>query len=946
MGDIIEEGTNTYLIIENEFLKGEKGDKGEGLVAGGTQNQALIKNSSVNYDASWKNVDKAFIGLSNVDNTSDLNKPISTSTQQALDTKSNIGHTHDDRYYTEAEANNLLSAKMNLDGSNSNIDELHFDITPTSTDQLLEGQLRWNAQDKTLDIGVDGANIVQQVGMETYYPKTVNNDIVQINDGDLVMYNGTIGGSGQILIKKATTNMALPGLAMGIATENIAVGQQGKVTWFGLVRGIQTNGANFGETWVDGTIVYNSATVAGGLSKNKPLAPKSAVMVGVVVNAHATNGILFVRPQYFPFVSHLSDANIVNPEDKQVLMYNFTTKVWENKTIPMPDMSEYYTKTEVDNIISSVYKYKGSVATYAELPLINEIGDVYNVLDTENNYAWTGTSWDLLGGITPVVTELNDGLMTSSDFIKLQGIEANANNYVLPIDVVQDANYVHTDNNYTTDEKNKLAGIAAGAEVNVNADWNATTGDAQILNKPNALNYKGYVSSVDGLPSTGQPSGLALTPNVEFGISPLIGTTNLISEPIYSNYFVFSAASYGYSVQIETDYPEMVKATAFASGTAGAYGVGFGGTLAVHIDYDPAKPVYYKISGNHGQLPHVRFTNIDGTWNYTYNEVQNNLTLITNETIFGNGSSYDGNYIYQTATNRALFVKSNMSGIKFWYNSSFSYSGWSLYQALKRSSSESYYYNDGMLLFEQSATPTQLQLVGNQTTVKEGDTYIVGTNNDIYVANDLPQWELWSKTNADTLEITDTGSYFTSTNVEGALQEVGTTLNNLSVPRWTDLNFPATQIRKGALDKPDFDETNIGLLFPQNDITEKVFITCQMPHSYKEGTAINPHIHCIQTANLQATFVMEYKWYNIGDTEPTTWTTVNLDTYGSTYTTGSISQVIEPATMIDGTGKKISSILKIKLYRNDNTYTGDLLVDHFDIHYQEDTFGSVLEYMK
>ncbi|REJ63502.1 MAG: hypothetical protein DWQ21_02960 [Bacteroidetes bacterium] len=33
-------------------------------------------------------------------------------------------------------------------------------------------------------------------------------------------------------------------------------------------------------------------------------------------------------------------------------------------------------------------------------------------------------------------------------------------------------------------ERNKLTGIAAGAEVNVNADWNATSGDAQILNKP------------------------------------------------------------------------------------------------------------------------------------------------------------------------------------------------------------------------------------------------------------------------------------------------------------------------------------------------------------------------------------------------------------------------------------------------------------------------------
>ena len=33
-------------------------------------------------------------------------------------------------------------------------------------------------------------------------------------------------------------------------------------------------------------------------------------------------------------------------------------------------------------------------------------------------------------------------------------------------------------------ERTKLTGIEAGAEVNVNADWNATSGDAQILNKP------------------------------------------------------------------------------------------------------------------------------------------------------------------------------------------------------------------------------------------------------------------------------------------------------------------------------------------------------------------------------------------------------------------------------------------------------------------------------
>jgi len=51
---------------------------------------------------------------------------------------------------------------------------------------------------------------------------------------------------------------------------------------------------------------------------------------------------------------------------------------------------------------------------------------------------------------------------------------------------VSDANYVHTDNNFTTTEKNKLGNIAAGAEVNVQSDWSvtSTTSDAYIKNKP------------------------------------------------------------------------------------------------------------------------------------------------------------------------------------------------------------------------------------------------------------------------------------------------------------------------------------------------------------------------------------------------------------------------------------------------------------------------------
>ena len=58
------------------------------------------------------------------------------------------------------------------------------------------------------------------------------------------------------------------------------------------------------------------------------------------------------------------------------------------------------TKAYVDQMVSWVYIYKGSVSTYTDLANIQnpEVWDVYNVVDSGMNYAWTGTAWDALWG--------------------------------------------------------------------------------------------------------------------------------------------------------------------------------------------------------------------------------------------------------------------------------------------------------------------------------------------------------------------------------------------------------------------------------------------------------------------------------------------------------------------------------------------------------------------
>ena len=64
------------------------------------------------------------------------------------------------------------------------------------------------------------------------------------------------------------------------------------------------------------------------------------------------------------------------------------------------EIEDAYTKTEIDNKISAVFRYRGSVPTYADLTALTgmTIGDVYNVTETGDNYAWTSTEWDKLAG--------------------------------------------------------------------------------------------------------------------------------------------------------------------------------------------------------------------------------------------------------------------------------------------------------------------------------------------------------------------------------------------------------------------------------------------------------------------------------------------------------------------------------------------------------------------
>lgn len=195
---------------------------------------------------------------------------------------------------------------------------------------------------------------------------------------------------------------------------------------------------------------------------------------------------------------------------------------------------------------------------------------------------------------------------------------------------------------------------------------------------------------------------------------------------------------------------------------------------------------------------------------------------------------------------------------------------------------------------------------------------------------------------SDTLQ--GSGTTDRTPQLQASLDYRGLKLYN-NATQFDDLQFPVGSLKSvGSADKPDYNTTDLGLLFPKNDTTERVGVIVQMPHSWKEGSSISPHVHWLQTSADTATWKIKYRVYNVGGTVPA-WTIIASNNHAYTYTSGSIHQIAEFPD-ITMSGKTLSCIIDMIVYRKDNQLAGDALFKQFDIHIEKDGLGSQTESSK
>ena len=386
--------------------------------------QLLAINSGINvvkvenYDAHLKDhenphqVTAAQVGLGNVDNTADLDKPISTATQAALDGKADN--------VVDGTANNIVI----LGDNGKTLVDSHAAIT--------------SSYDGTDEINpVTGSAVAAAIGE---------------------LDAGPFGGEGKYIVSVSETAgvvTATEGTLDAEPTEN----STNPVKSGGVYQHLSTKADKDTDAVENNVAVFdgNGNPVDGGISKDDLEAAISSA-------GSSIQGVSIDGTALTPGANNVVDIPLATTSADGAMGADDKAKL--DGIASGAEVNVQADWNEADSTSDAFIQNKPNLATVATT---GEYGDLLHIpadlvhdasyVHTDNNY--TAAEKEKLSGI-----ESGAEANVQSDWTESDG---NSDAYIRnkPENLVQDADYVHTDNNYTTAEKEKLAGIENGAEVNV-----------------------------------------------------------------------------------------------------------------------------------------------------------------------------------------------------------------------------------------------------------------------------------------------------------------------------------------------------------------------------------------------------------------------------------------------------------------------------------------------
>lgn len=216
-----------------------------------------------------------------------------------------------------------------------------------------------------------GNGVIQQIGQEQH-AYVKNTTASTILNGTLVMVTGTTGEAARITIAPAVTNgLYRAEYIAGVTTEDIAPGEDGIITTFGFIHDIDTSGGS--ENWATGTILYPDPLNPGKLTSVIPSAPNLFIIAGIVTYSDSVNGSIFIRLNSGNYLRSSHDVQFDELNEADILYYNELNSRWEN--IPLSTLVFSASQSSVEDV--GDYYQETNVES-----VLQEIGAHTNIQDS------------------------------------------------------------------------------------------------------------------------------------------------------------------------------------------------------------------------------------------------------------------------------------------------------------------------------------------------------------------------------------------------------------------------------------------------------------------------------------------------------------------------------------------------------------------------------------
>lgn len=346
-----------------------------------------------------------------------------------------------------------------------------------------QGTLTWDDEETTLNLDLGVASF--SLGADQhFYGKAIG----AITKGQPVMFVGAQGNHILFSVADASAPGFIDEWIIGLAAQTLANNEYGFAVSSGKLKGLNTS------SYAEGTILYLDTSTPGQLTATAPEAPAHQIIMAAVTRSHQNQGSLAVRVTNKAHLYDLYDVVITGPATNDLLVWNNTTGLWENKALSTLSITE--------SQISDFGSYEPADATILKDADIGVTIQAYSAVLDATTASFTTADETKLDGIEAGATadqtgaeikslyeaESNTNAFTDAEKTKLSNIEANATADQTGAEIKSLYEAESDTNAFTDSEKSKLAGIEAsatadqtGAEIKslyeAEADTNAFTDD-------------------------------------------------------------------------------------------------------------------------------------------------------------------------------------------------------------------------------------------------------------------------------------------------------------------------------------------------------------------------------------------------------------------------------------------------------------------------------------